>query len=295
MMLDSHPYLKLHFIVLLWGFTAVLGLLIHLPAIELVSYRTFIASLGLAVLMRIMGLKFFIHPRELTKILLTGGLIAVHWILFFGAARVSNASVSLIGLSTTTLWTALIEPLVRKRRISKMELFFGLIVIGGLYIIYSNEFDYGLGLLMSLASAMLAATFSILNHGFVRRHHAVTIAHYEMVGAFLTTLPFVYFLRQPDGQLFHLPTSSDWGYLLILALVCTVYANSESIQVLKKISAFASNLVINLEPVYGIILALIFFGESEQMTGRFYLGGSILMVAILIYPYFSRKLRVREP
>ena len=170
-----------------------------------------------------------------------------------------------------------------------------LLVIGGLWVIYSKEFEYGLGLLMSIGAALLAAIFSIFNHGFVRRHHPVTIAHYEMVGAFLTTLPFVYFFRGEDGILFHQPTMSDWGYLLVLALVCTVYANAESINVLKKISAFASNLVINLEPVYGIILALIFFGQSEQMTGRFYLGGAISMITILVYPYFSRKFRVREP
>ena len=293
MMLDSHPYLKLHFIVILWGFTAVLGLLINLPFIELVADRTFIASVGLAAIMFFMRLRFLLPPREVLKILLTGSIIALHWLLFFGAARYSNASVSLIGLSTTTIWTALIEPLIRRRRISKVEVVFGLMVIFGLYIIYSDDFEYGLGLLMSLGSALLAAIFSILNHGFVRRHHPVTIAYYEMVGAFLTTLPLVFIFRQPDGILFHTPSTSDWGYLLILSLVCTVYANAESINVLKQLSAFASNLVINLEPVYGIILALLFFGQSEQMTSKFYLGGSILMITILAYPYFSRKMRFR--
>lgn len=290
-MLDSKPYIKLHFIVLLWGFTAILGLLIHLTFIEVVFYRTLLASIGLAVVMKIMGLKFYIPPRDLTKILLTGVVIALHWLLFFGAARYSNASVSLVGLSTTTFWTAIIEPIVRKRRISKTEILFGIAVIGGLYVIFSDDFEYGIGLFMSIGSAFMAAIFSVLNAGFVRRHHHMSITFYEMIGAFLGTIPFLFWLQEPGAPLLSWPSVPDWGYLLILALVCTVYANSESIKLYHQLTAFASNLVINLEPVYGIILALLFFGDSEKMTTSFYLGAAIVSLTVLVYPILTRRLK----
>lgn len=288
---ESRPYLKLHFIVILWGFTAILGLLIKLSFIEVVFYRTLLATVGLAVLMGIGKLTFFLHPRAIAKLVLTGVVIAVHWLLFFGAARYSNASVSLIGLSTTTFWTALLEPIVTKRRISKIEIFFGFSVIVGLYIIYSNEFEYGLGLLMSVAAAFLAAVFSVLNVGFVRKYHHVSITFYEMVGAFLATIPFLFWAYDIDHSFIAWPSWSDFGYLLILAMVCTVYANSVAIKLLKQLTAFASNLVINLEPVYGIMLALLFFGDSEKMNSSFYFGSGILLITVLLYPVISRKLR----
>ena len=243
-MAETRSYLQLHFIVLLWGFTAILGLLIKLSYVEVVFYRTFMAVLALAVIMYFSKIPFYIHPRAIIKIILVGAIIAIHWLLFFGAARYSNASVSLVGLSTTTFWTALIEPVVRKRRISKLEIFFGLIIVAGLYVIYSDEFEYGLGLVMSIISALLASTFSIFNVGFVRKYNAVTINFYEMIGACLTTVPILIWAYAIDGTTMAWHSWSDFGYLLILSMVCTVYANSASINILKKLTAFASNLVL---------------------------------------------------
>ena len=290
---ESRPYLKLHFIVVLWGFTAVLGLLIELTFIELVFYRTLLSAIGLAVLLQFSRLSFFLYPRAIAKLVLTGVVIAIHWLLFFGAARYSNASVSLVGLSTTTCWTAILEPIIRKRRISKTEIFFGIAVIAGLYVIYSDEFEYGLGLLMSIGSALLAAVFVIYNVGFVRKYNHMTIAFYEMAGAFLGTIPFLFWLHEPDTPLLSIPAMEDVGYLMILAFVCTVYANSVGIRLLKQLTAFASNLVINLEPVYGILLALLFFGESEKIKSSFYLGAAIVTLTVLFYPVVTRKLRAR--
>ncbi len=287
----NKAYFKLHFLVILWGFTAILGLLIKLSFIEVVFYRTLFSFLALAVILQVSKRGFVLPPREVGKLVLTGMIIAVHWLLFFGAARYANASVSLIGLSTTTLWTALLEPIVYKRRTSIVELFFGLAVIGGLYIIYSDEFVYGLGLLMSLGSAVLAAIFSVLNFGFVRRHSPVSITFYEMVGAWLGTLPFLWLLAEPGRGILHLPSPADTGYLLILALVCTVYANSEATKLLRQFSAFASNLVINMEPVYGILLALLIFGKSERMNASFYLGAAAIITVVFLYPLVLRKFR----
>ncbi|RLD25035.1 MAG: EamA family transporter [Bacteroidetes bacterium] len=285
----NKSYFKLHFLVVLWGFTAILGLMIKLSFIEVVFYRTLFAFLALAIILQITRIGFFIRPREVIKLLLTGVVISFHWLLFFGAARYSNASVSLIGLSTTALWTSLIEPIVHKRKISVIEIIFGLAVIAGLYIIYNDDFTYGLGLLMSLGSALFAAIFTVMNYGFIRKYDAISITFYEMVGAWLTTIPFLWLMRTEGASLLSLPTWSDTGYLLILALVCTVYANSVATKLLKEFTAFSSNLIINMEPVYGILLALLIFGDSERMNTSFYLGALSIIAAVFIYPIFLRK------
>ena len=291
----NKSYFKLHFLVVLWGFTAILGLLIKLSFIEVVFYRTLFSFLALAIILQISRVGFFIHPKEIFKLLLTGMVISFHWLLFFGAARYSNASVSLIGLSTTALWTSLLEPLVHKRKISVIEIFFGLAVIAGLYIIYNDDFTYGIGLLMSIGSALFAAIFTVMNYGFIRKYNAVSITFYEMVGAWLTTIPLLWILREDSMSVLSLPSWSDTGYLLILALVCTVYANTVATKLLKEFTAFSSNLIINMEPVYGILLALLIFGDSERMNTSFYLGALSIIVAVFIYPLvlkkFQRKIR----
>jgi drug/metabolite transporter (DMT)-like permease len=285
----NKSYFKLHFLVILWGFTAILGLMIKLSFIEVVFYRTLFAFLALAIILQITRIGFYIHPREAVKLLLTGVVISFHWLLFFGAARYSNASVSLIGLSTTALWTSLLEPIVHKRKISVIEIIFGLAVIAGLYIIYNDDFTYGVGLLMSLGSALFAAIFTVMNYGFIRKYDAISITFYEMVGAWLATIPFLWLMRSEGTNLLSLPTWSDTGYLLILALVCTVYANSVATKLLKEFTAFSSNLVINMEPVYGILLALLIFGDSERMNTSFYLGALSIITAVFIYPVYLRR------
>ncbi|MCB0495379.1 MAG: DMT family transporter [Cyclobacteriaceae bacterium] len=290
-MFDKRPYLHLHFLVFLWGFTAILGLLIHLSFPEVVFYRTLFSFIAFIPVLYIAKIPFSIDPRTLFKLLITGLVISFHWLLFFGAARYANASVSLIGLSTTSLWTALIEPLARRQRMSKLEVFFGLLIILGLYIIYKDDFTYGVGLLMSLGSAFFAAVFSVTNSLFVRRLNPLQITFYETGGAFLGTIPFVVWQLNTEGRGLAFPTDMDLVYLLILALICTVYANAVWVRLLKSITAFAANLVINLEPIYGILLALLIFGQSESMNPGFYVGGGIIILTVFIYPVVSRRFR----
>ena len=285
----NKSYFKLHFLVFLWGFTAIIGLMIKLSFVEVVFYRTLLASLALAIILQVSKIGFYIKSKDVLKLIITGMVIAGHWLLFFGAARYSNASVSLIGLSTTALWTSFLEPIVHRRKISVIEILFGLVVIAGLYIIYNDDFSYGLGLLMSLGSALFAAIFTVLNFGFVRKYNAVSITFYEMVGAWLATIPCLWLINEPNSSILTFPTWSDTGYLLILALVCTVYANSVAVQLLKEFSAFSSNLIINMEPVYGILLALLFFGESERMNTSFYLGALSIITAVLVYPFILKR------
>ncbi|QHT71277.1 DMT family transporter [Rhodocytophaga rosea] len=286
-------YLQLHFIVLIWGFTAILGLLISIPAVELVFFRILLSILFLAVLLYVRKKKFSMPVPEMLKLMSTGALIAAHWILFFGAARVSTASICLAGMATSSLWTSLTEPLIRGRRISVLEIFLGLVVIVGLYVVFHFEFNHALGITMAIGSALLAALFSVINAGFTNKHDAFVITFYEMIGAFLTTGLFlpVYRYYLTDTQTLQLnPTLTDWLYIAILAGICTVYAYSLAVRLMKKFTAFAMNLTINLEPVYGIVLAFLFFGDAEKMTPGFYFGTVIILAAVLLYPVLKRNL-----
>lgn len=286
-------YLMLHFIVLIWGFTAILGLLISIPSLEIVFYRTLIATgiLGLMFLWRKTPIR--VSQGALLKIISTGFIISLHWVLFFGAARVSTASVCLAGMATTSLWTALLEPIANKRKVKVFEIFLGFLVIAGLYVIFRFELDYWLGLLMAIASAFLSAVFTVLNGRFTKQHNPFVLTFYEMLGAFLFSallLPFyAYFFAEDALQM--VPKAMDWLWLLLLGGVCTVYAFSVSVELMRRITAFAVNLTINLEPVYGIILAVLIFGEKEQMSGGFYLGTLIILVSVLIYPAYNYYLR----
>lgn len=296
MQAGPRDYLQLHFLVLIWGFTAILGVLITIPAVEIVFYRTLFAFIALGALLFIRKRNFNLGPTEIIKILGTGFLIAAHWILFFAAARVSTVSVTLAGIATCSIWTSFIEPLATNRKIKWFEVVIGGIVMLGLYIIFQFEFDHVLGLVMALVSAFLAALFTVINGKFTKRHHPYMITFYEMIGACLgTALFFPVYIKYfaVDGALHLVPTNMDWVYLTVLALICTVYAYSVSVELMQKMSAYVINLTVNMEPVYGIILAVIFFNEDEKMTTGFYWGTLVILLSVLVYPlinrYYKRK------
>lgn len=289
-MSERRDYLHLHFIVFLWGFTAILGLLITIPSVEIVFYRTGIAAVALAIIMSIKGLSFKVPPRSLALMIFNGMLIGAHWILFFGAARVSTASVCLAGMATTSFWTSLLEPMVVRKKVKIYELLLGVVVIIGLYVIFRFEFNHALGLALALASAFLSALFTVINLKFTHRFHHQSITFYEMAGANASILLFfpLYVRYFSTSGLQLIPTFTDWLYLGILAIVCTVYAYSQAVSLMKRITAFGINLTVNLEPVYGIILAIIIFPESEKMNAGFYMGTAIILSAVLSYPLINR-------
>ena len=287
----TKDYLVLHFIVWIWGFTAILGLLITIPSVEIVWYRTLISFVALGIMLYFRKRTFKIGFKEILKILGTGVIISAHWILFFAAARVSTASVCLAGMATCSLWTSFIEPWVNRRKIKAFEVVLGLVVIVGLYVIFRFEFDHALGLTMAVISAILSALFSVINGRLTNRHSPYMITFYEMLGAFLGTtvfFPFYIAYFTTDGLLHLVPTAMDWLYLAILALICTVYAFSVSVELMKRISAFVVNLTVNLEPVYGIVLAVLIFREKEKMQPEFYIGTLIILASVLIYPIINR-------
>lgn len=298
----NKDYFKLHFIVFIWGFTAILGKLIEIPSIELVFYRTGMAAIILAFWLFFKRHLLAIKLKEIIPLFFTGTIIAAHWILFFLSARVSTVSVCLAGMATVTLFTAFLEPIFFKRRISFLEIFSGLTVIFGLYIIFRFEFDHALGLSIALLSALLAAIFSILNAFYTKKHDPYAITFYEMAGAAISIaiffIPYTYFGIAENGELQLSPSAIDWFYLFILSGICTVYAFSVSVEIMKRLTPFTVNLAINMEPIYGILLALLIFGESEKMSGGFYLGASLIIVTIIINPvvrYQQKKGRIRIP
>ncbi len=289
---ELKDYLHLHFLVVIWGFTAILGRLIAIPAVELVLYRTLMAALLLGILCVVQQKTLALGVRPVVQLLLTGTIISLHWILFFGAARVANVSVCLAGMATTSLWTSLLEPLFQRRAVRWLEIGLGLLVILGLYVIFRFEFDRALGLAMAIGSAMLAALFSVLNARFAQLYDAQVVTFYEMGGAFLSTalfLPLLATFLLPTQPMDLLPSLMDWLWILILAWVCTVYAYSASVYLLTKFSPFAMNLTINLEPVYGILLAILIFGDNEKMTPGFYIGTALILLSVLAYPFLRKQ------
>jgi drug/metabolite transporter (DMT)-like permease len=291
-------YLKLHFIVFLWGFSGILGKLVAIPAYEMVFYRTLLSALGIGLVMLFVHEKFLVSSKQFLQLIVIGFIVAVHWVAFFEAARVSNVSVSLVGFATNSLWTAILEPLFNRSTIKKFELILGLIVILGLYIIFSFDFQYPLGLMLGVLAGFTSALFSIFNSRMVRRVPAYTISLYEMVGAFIGLalfLPVYKISWAVGGTLDLIPTMMDWVYMVILSGACSVYAYTAAVELMKKVSVFLIQLTLNLEPVYGIIMAVIIFGAEEKMGLNFYLGTMTILGAVVAYPFLKRRYDTRVP
>jgi drug/metabolite transporter (DMT)-like permease len=287
----TRDYLNLHFIVFLWGFTAVLGKLVSIPSVEMVFYRTLLAAVGMGAFMMLVKDSFKVSKKDLIKISLTGIIVAIHWLTFFGSGRISNPSTSLVGFATCSFWAALIEPIAKRKKIQLLEIGLGIVVIIGLYIIFLSDFRFPMGLFLGVISGLTAAIFSVINSKIVVRVSAYAITFYEMLSACIiigVCLP-LYESILAEGELQLIPSYSDWIYIAIMAWVCSVYAYSVGINLTKKLSVFFIQLALNLEPVYGIALALIVFGEQEIMGLNFYVGTIIILSAVILYPIIKRR------
>ncbi|MCB0465682.1 MAG: DMT family transporter [Aequorivita sp.] len=273
-------YLHLHFIVFIWGFTAVLGALISLEAIPLVWYRMLLATMIIFVFLKFKKEKLKFSLKTLFGFTLGGILIALHWLTFFGAIKASNVSVTLAVLSTGAFFASLLEPLFYGRKIIFYEVLFGLIVIVGLYIIFNVDSSNTLGIILALCSAFLSALFSVINGKFVLKHKASAISFYELMFGVLAISIYLGMTGKFTTDFFSV-SAHDWIYLLILASACTAYAFIASIHVMKWISPYTVMLTINMEPVYGIILALIVLGDSENMSPQFYYGAIIILLTVI--------------
>lgn len=273
-------YLLLHLIVFIWGFTAILGALISLDAIPLVWFRMLLAAVFIGIYAAFKRLDLRVSKKLLTTLVIAGGVIALHWITFFMAIKVSNVSVTLATISTGAFFTAFLEPIFYKRKMVWYEIMFGLIVIAGLYIIFNVGAQYKLGILLALVSALLSSIFSLINGKLVQRLDSSVIGLYEISSGVLLITLYLLFKGEFSLEYFQLSTS-DWMYMLLLSSVCTAFAIVASVKVMKLISPYTVMLTINLEPIYGIFLAYLIFGDAEKMSEGFYVGGAVILATVL--------------
>lgn len=278
----------LHATVFIWGFTGILGDLISINAVQMVWYRVLIASISLFAYFMLSKTNIKVTKNQFLKFFFTGGIVAIHWIFFFHSIKVANVSVGLICLSSVTLFTAIIEPLAKKQTISKGDIFIGLVIILGIYLIFKFESQYTTGIIFGLLAALAASTFSTINSKFVQKTDPSIIGFYEISGAFFWITLYRFFDQSIQTERFNLSVA-DWFYLFILGTICTALAYVAGVGVMRTLSAFKVALVTNLEPVYGILLALILFGSKEKMTGGFYLGSLLILAAVFIYPIYKKR------
>ncbi|MCZ4244996.1 DMT family transporter [Pedobacter punctiformis] len=288
MEVNKKNLLILHLTVFVWGFTGVLGKVISIDAVPMVWYRVLIATSTLLAWFLITKTNLKITRKQFVQFFLTGGIVAIHWIFFFHAIKVSTVSVTLVCLSSFTLFTAILEPLIKKQPIFMGDILVGLLIIAGIYLIFKFESQYTLGIIFGLLAALASSLFSTINSTFVQKSEPSIIGFYELVGG----LFWITLYRLYDGSLLntHFNLSlKDWFYLAILGTFCTSVAYVAGVSVMRTLSAFRVALVTNLEPVYGIILAFIFFKNKEQMTGGFYIGAVIILASVFLYPIYKNR------
>jgi drug/metabolite transporter (DMT)-like permease len=291
-------FLQIHFCVLLWGFTAILGKLITLPALPLVWWRMLIVVAALALVPRVWRGVRAMPRRLLFAYAGIGVLVSLHWLTFYGAIKLSNASVGATCIALATVFTALLEPWLARRRFSKRELALGIAVLPGVALVVGGvPSSMRLGIAVGTLSALLVALFGSLNKRLVEHGDPLTVTALELGAGTLamTALAPLMPLLFPAfaGKLFVLPGLHDALYLLGLSLACTLLPFTLSLVALRHMSAFAAQLAVNLEPVYAIVLAIVLLGEQRELTPRFYLGVAIILAAVLLYPLIASPRRLQ--
>lgn len=288
-------YLQLHGLIVLWGITSIIGRWISLPSLELVFYRTALAAAALGVIAVWRKQSLRVSRRAAGLLMLNGCLIALHWILFFWSAKISSASICLAGLATCTLWTAILQPLFfRTFKWYGHQIILGIVMASALSIIFHYQPTASFGLVIALFSAFFATVFSLVNALLIRRHHYLVMTFYELGGAalFCALIAPVYVSYFSQSGTFAFPVSvNDWGWLLVLSLVCTVLAFTGYVELLNRMDVFTINLAANLEPVYGMILAAALDGDWHKLSAGFYGGSALILTTVLVYPWFERRIK----
>lgn len=297
--------LQMHTAVLLWGFTGVLGVAIALDAPALVWYRTLMTALFVAVILLYRKEWVRVARKDMFTLISVGALMGLHWVAFYGAIKFANASIALVCLSTASVFTSLLDPLVNKGKYNMVELFLGLMALAGVYLIYQFQDMYGKGIAFGVVAAILSSVFTVLNKRVAHKYPARLMVFYEMTaGWVLVSLLIILLIAfnlqswliapgQHAGNSQLLPHGYDWLWLIILSLCCTVWAQSLALNALKHLSSFTVTLSVNLEPVYGILLAFIFYHENKNLTWGFYAGVGLILLSValqmvrLLLPSFS--------
>ena len=283
-------FLQLHIAVFLAGFTGVLGRLITLNEFVLVWYRLMIACVVLWLIFLIKGKKSSASVKQILKASAIGILLALHWVTFYAGIKISNISTALVCLSSMGFFTAILEPLMLRKHFDLIEILLGLLVIVGISIVFHFDPQYKMGIIISLISAFLASIFPILNRELIQSMEPETATRWQLSGGFLflTLLIPVYLYYFPDSRL--IPNISDWVWLVVLGIVCTVIGYDLFMKALQKISAFTVNLSYNLEPIYGIALAFIIYREDKTISPGFYYGFCLIIAAVILQSLRLRKI-----
>ncbi len=274
-------HLHLHLIVFIWGFTAVLGELISIREASLVWYRMGLATLFLLLYVLLTKRSLRLPIPMIGKLTFVGLLIAIHWIFFFKAINVSNVSITLAMFSVGAFFAAILEPLFYKRKMLWYEMLFGLIIVAGLFIIMQVEIRFLEGIGYALFSVFMGVLFTLFNGKLIKDQDSTVITIYEFFAGFLFVSLYLLFDGKFNAAFFDV-SGKDWILILVLASVCTAYAFTASIHVMKKLSPYTVVLTTNLEPVYGILLAFFIIGESEKMSESFYVGSVIILITVVL-------------
>ena len=277
-----------HFIVFIFGFTAILGSLISIDSIELVWYRMTLASIVLLLYAFIFKKRITVSKSLMLKLLFSGMIIALHWITFFKAIKVSNVSITLSILSLGAFITSILEPLFYKRKIILYEVIFGLIIVIGMSLIFNSQYQYIEGIIYALISVLLSVFFGLINGKLINKASSLVISIYELIGGVFLISLLLLFSNDFNNEFFKL-SEDDFFWLLILATVCTAYAFVISVDVLKHLTPYSLMISINMEPVYGIILAIVFLNEFNNLSFDFYLGFILIFSSVLLNGIFKLK------
>ena len=281
-------YLELHFCVFLWGFTAILGKLIQISELPLVWFRILITCISILFIPKFFENLKKVNKNQIKNLAFIGCLVALHWLFFYGSIKYSNASIGVICMSTSAFFTSLINPLFFKKKLQRSELLFALFVIFGMYLIFNSSSLYILGIILGLIGALLASIFTILNKKAVEEIEPLSMTFIELGSGllFLTIISPIYFYLFPKSNF--LPSTNDFFYLMILALLCTTLPFSLSLKSLKHVSAFTANFSVNLEPIYGIILAFIIFKENKDLNLNFYIGAFVITLSVFSQGFIKK-------
>lgn len=285
----KNSYLKLHVAVILSGFTGIFGKLISLNEGLLVWYRTFFSAIILFFLIKLTKVITQLNIREKINIGKIGVFIAIHWVFFYASIKYSNISIGVVCYCLTSFFTAIFEPLLNKTKLVFSQLVFSAITLLGISLIFHFDSSYHTGILLGCISSAFAALYTIYNEKLVKSYNSKVINYYQMVGGTICLglfMPF-YLIFFPVDTVF--PSTTDFYYLILLSLFCTVGLYVLFAEALKKIPAFTTNLTFNLEPIYAIILAFVFFNEGKEMSQSFYLGLFFVMTSVILQTIISLR------
>lgn len=291
MFLKNKNLLLLHFIVFIWGWAPIVGKLISVQAFQLVWFRLLIATIAVAFYLVFTKQNLKISRKDSLQLVAIGGIIAFHWFCFYHAIKISNVSVTLVAFATGTLFTSIIEPIFYKRKIIRYELIFGMVIIGAIAMIFKVETQYAWGIFFGILAAITASFFTVFNGLLVRRLPSSVITVYELGGGFIALSAYL-LLTGNFNQSFFIISTADWTWLMLLSIIGTAFTFIASVNVMKKISPYTMTLTINLETIYGIIIAYFIWKKDEAMTPGFYLGTLIILATIFgngLLKYYLKK------